>query len=291
MVGAMLIFVLSDSTVKVISQTLGPFTQTYSRLLMASVVTVVFFYKKIRLKAFLNASPQTIKWVLLTGVIGFGFKAILLTFGLINTKLLNVSSIDSLTPLVVYFYSLFLFKTKFDIRLLSFILISIYGVLVVSTKSLIPIISQFGIGELFITISLFAGAVSIVGRKVLVGKLNNFEIAAYTYILAGLFVFLLTPIFGERFIFFNLNVKVSGLLLFSALCSSLGAILINYALTKLEATLVSQILLTKVIFSLALGFILFRELPLTIELLGSGIIALGVYLSNSDRSLIKEKKI
>ncbi|MBI2641592.1 DMT family transporter [Candidatus Roizmanbacteria bacterium] len=285
----MAFFVLADSTVKIIAKSLEPLAQTYSRLFLAGVITVILFHKKIRSKAIFKATKHTLKWIFITGGLGFGIKAILFTLGLIHTKLLNVSSIDSLTPLVVYLYSIVLFKTKFDLRTLGFIAISIYGALMIATKSFIPIISQYGIGELFISASIFMTALSIVGRKILGTTLNNFEVAASTYLIASLLLFLLTTIVGERSIFDGLTTEAFVLLLFSSVLSAFAAVLVNYALTKLEATLISQILLSKIIFSLLLGFILLRELPLRIEVIGSGIIIVGVYLANRYRFLIKEK--
>ncbi|NCO12607.1 MAG: hypothetical protein COZ34_04815 [Candidatus Pacebacteria bacterium CG_4_10_14_3_um_filter_34_15] len=266
---------------RLLSQGFEPMTQVYVRIFIGFLLSVIIFRKKIRFSKIENISKHDFIWLLIMSVIGYSISVWMITLASLNAKLVNVSSIYSTIPFIVYLYSYLLLKEKIKLKLIIFLMMASYGVITISSKSFIPSFSEFGTGELFAVLSVIAGGWWSIGRKMLSDQLNNQEITLLTMLIASIFGMIIAQIRGETLNLqsFTLTPVLIGIII--------GAIL-NVGLTFIEsfsfkyisAVIGNQILMTTIVFSLILGLIIYHETISFPELVGIFIIVSSVLGAN-----------
>ncbi len=108
-----------------------------------------------------------------------------------------------------------LLKDKFNFKKFCFVLLSIYGVSILSFKSLIPNVNLYELGELYAVISVFFWGFWSVGRQKLSDYLNNSEISVLVMFIAGISTFIFSVIKGESLNMsaFSIPIVLVGLLI------------------------------------------------------------------------------
>lgn len=258
-----------------------PFTQVYLRLLGAIVMAGYLFRKKIRWSKIKNIPKSDYKPLLVMGVFGYGLMVYFVSLGALNTSLLKVSIIMAMVPFFSYIMGIFYLKDKFDMKVTLLALLSLYGVGVLAGNSLLPNVSGFGKGELFVLISAFLLATYSIGRKLLSDHLNNQEITMVVMTLAFATTFLLAVINGEKMVLGNIMIPLVfvGFVLGSTL-NIVCTFLESYAFSRLEVVVGNQILLMENLFSPILGYFLYNEGVGIFQLIGASVIVVGAYLNN-----------
>ncbi len=128
----------------------------------------------------------------------------------------------------------------------------------------------------------------IIGRKLR----ENMPLVPYIWLVygcAGLILMLAVFVTGIPLTGYS----VDGYLLLLAMAifpQLIGHSSLNYAVAYLPATLVSMVTQLEPIGSAILAYILFNELPLPLQILGSGIILCGVMLANLGQARKRRKK-
>src|SRR6266550_4007832 len=105
-----LCFTILNISVRMINVGFGPFTQVYLRIGLGLLLAIVFFYKKITFKKFVNISQKDWLILFLMGTLGYGLAVDFVTLGVLHTKLLNVAIISSTTPFFVFLFSLLVLR-------------------------------------------------------------------------------------------------------------------------------------------------------------------------------------
>ncbi len=274
-----LCFTLLNISVRIINAGFGPFTQVYLRIALGLLLTIGLFYKKIDFKKFGKISRKD--WILLVlmGTLGYGLAVDFVTLGVLHTKLLNVAVMSSTTPLFVFLFTILVLRKAFKLNLLLFLLITIYGVFVLATKSLIPSLSQFNSGDFFVLLYAAGIGIYVLGRKFLSNKLNNTEIAVVVLFFAFICSVITAFFIGE-------SLPVSGFLnsiaLYGLLVSGFIIVLVtklqNFGFQKLNAVVATQLLLVSNLFSLILGYLLYGESISYVEFFGAWLVVIGVWL-------------
>jgi len=258
-------------------------TQVYMRIFFGLLIAMVILRKRISYKKFLNLKSKDIFWLMMMGVVGYTISVYFITLSVLNTKLVNFAVIYSTIPLVAYFYSYFLLKKKINCTLFGSLFITMYAILVMTSKSFIPSFGDFGIGEVYAVIAVLCAGFWSVGRKMLSKKLNNSEITVFVMIVATLVGFFISQLKGETIdiiaIRSNALLVFIGLLLGSSL-NMIASFLENYAFEHIDAVLGNQILMLDSIFSLVVGYLFYNEVIGVTELIGSAIILTTVVISN-----------
>ncbi|MCA9373268.1 DMT family transporter [Candidatus Woesebacteria bacterium] len=259
----------------------APATQVYVRVLLGFLLSLVFFRKQLRLKVMKQISKKDVIWLLVMGGLGYAGAVLLATQAVLNTKLLNTSVIGSTLPFVVFAYSLLVLKAKFQPKLFLNLLVAVYGVIVVSTKSYFPLVTNFGIGELFALLSVLCLGWWSVGRKMLSSKLNNAEITVITMLVAGVTSLAVALFFHEPLPLasFTLPSILIGLAIGAGL-NLLLTFLENFSFNIIDVVLGNQILMTSTVFSLLGGIFIFHESISLPELIGGLIIVVTVWQAN-----------
>jgi len=258
-----------------------PMTQVYMRVALATFALLFLFRNTISWTK-IRTVPRRDFIVLLTmGTIGYSIGVYFITLGALNAKLVNVAIIFASVPFFSYLYSFLFLKKPFDLRLTGLLAISLVGISFVATKSFIPHLDTFGIGEWFTLLATATMAWFYVGRKMLSHHLNTHEITVTVMSIAALSGLILAVLRGETFslsAFTNSNVLLG--LVIGGLVNALVNPIEIYAFEHLDAVFGSQILLLENVFALLFGYLLYAETIGVPEIIGGLIIVGSVYIAN-----------
>jgi len=274
-------YTLLSIAARLLSEGFQPMTQVWLRIALGTVALTLILRKQLRWKRMLGM-PARDRWILLSmGTIGYSVAVYFVTLGAINAKLVNVSVIFASAPLFAYLYAYLFLKKPFDGKLLGLLLVSLLGIAVVATKSFVPLLAPFGVGEWYTLIATATMTWFFVGRKTLSPHLNTSEITIAVMTIAAVSGFLIALIRGETITlsaFTNTHVLL-GLAIGGFMNALVNPIEI-YAFKHLDAVLGSQILLLETVFSLIFGFLFYAELASLPEFVGGLIIIGSVYIAN-----------
>lgn len=277
-------FSLLNVSVRFMNAGFTPFSQVYLRIALGLLLTWVVFNKEIHMQKFFKISKKDWLLLFLMGTVGYGFAVDFITLGVLHTKLLNASIISSTTPFFVFLFTVTFFKKSFRYSLLSYLLLGLYGVYVIATKSLFSSVTQFNSGDFYVLLFAVGFGVYVLGRKSLSPFLNNSEIAVIVMSIAFLSSFItavflgdISPVNG----FFN-HLALFGLLL-GGILNLVSAKLQNFGFEHLDAVVGPQLMLLQNVFALFFGFALYGEIISFFELVGSVLVIIGVvaYLRHS----------
>lgn len=266
---------------RLLSQGFQPMTQVWLRIAIATIILIAIFWKKLRWNRVLSMPLQDTIVLLIMGTVGYSIAVYFVTLGAIHAKLVNVAVIFASVPFFSYLYAFFFLRKSFNGKLIALLLLSLIGIAFVATKSFIPQLETFGKGEWFTLLATATMATFFVGRKLLSDHLNTSEITITAMTIAAVSGLLIALLRGETVsitAFSNLSVLLG-------LAIGVGMnVLVNpieiYAFKHLDAVVGSQILLLETVFSLLLGYLLYREFITLPEIVGGAIVIGSVYVAN-----------
>lgn len=266
--------------IRLMADGFGPYTQTYLRIVLGCLLTVVVFRKELRLEKVRTTSRRD--WAVLTlmGTVGYGIAVSFVTLGALNTTLVNVSVLSSTIPFFAAIYTYFALRKRTSGHLLALVLVSFLGASLVATNSFPPLVSHIGKGELYVLLAAAGFAWYSVGRKMLSGHLNNAEISVLTMVIAG--VSGIVVAIGRReplhlHAFTSAPVLI-GLAIGSAF-NTIATYLENFAFNHISAVSGSQVLLLENAFSPVLGAVFYSEGITTLGAVGAALIIGSVIAS------------
>ena len=266
---------------RLLSEGFQPMTQVYMRIAIATIALSVMFRKHLRWGT-IRSIPSRDLWILLTmGTIGYSIAVYFVTLGALNAKLVNVAIIFASVPFFSYLYAFLFLKKPFDIKLTLLLLLSLVGIGFVATKSFVPRLEAFGIGEWFTLLATATMAWFYVGRKLLSKHLNTQEITVVVMAIAAISGWILALMRHETF---SLSAFTNTHVLLGLLIGGLMNVIVNpieiYAFDHLDAVFGSQILLLENVFALIVGYLVYAETISFPELIGGCIIVGSVYIAN-----------
>ena len=194
----------------------------------------------------------------------------------------NVSVIFSTVPIFVYLLAIIFLKRKWRYLVTGVLIISIWGVGVLSSGQLIPTLSSFGIGDFWVLLAAFFEAIWYLGIKLMENKLNSREITVIAQGIACITIFMLALRIGEslpQFSDFQSWQVIAGLLI-GVLMNIIAPLLTIFAFKHLDEVFASQLFLSENIFALFVGYFFYGEMIGLISLLGAGIVVASVYKMN-----------
>ena len=274
-------YALMSVAVRLMGEGFEPMTQVCLRLFFGSLLSLLVLGKNVNWATVKILPKKDWLTLFLMGFLGYAVAVYLITLGALTSKIVNVSIIFSTTPFFVYFYSYFFLKKPIKISLILLLTVSLLGVSIVASKSFIPAVSGFDIGELYTLLSAAAFGTYYVARKKLSSRLNNSEITVIVMPIAALFSFTFALMKGENIAWqsFKNTSALLGLTI-GAIQNLTSTLFTNFAFKHIDAVLGSQILLTESLFALLLGLILYREFLSAPEADGALLIICSVYITN-----------
>ncbi len=260
----------------------GIFTQVYVRIFLAMVVMFIIFPRDIRWHKIKSLNLRDWLILLLMGVVGYGLMVYAITRGALLTTLLNVSVLFSTVPIFVYLLGVIFLKRQWRYLILGLLLLSIWGVGVLSSGQIIPSLSGFGVGDWWVLASALFEAIWYLGIKLLKNKLNSREITVIAQAIASVIIFILAIKLGEPLptISSFLSWQVVLGLLIGIIMNVLAPLITMYAFKHLDEVFATQLFLSENIFALLVGYFFYGEMISPISLLGAGIVVASVYIMN-----------
>jgi len=257
---------------------LSLFQQVYFRLISAVMIGYIIFYKKINLKKFKKISVK--EWALLTfrAFTYYLLGTILFNKAILITKISTVSFISSIPMTAILGF--IILKEKITSKKILYILLSFIGVVIISVKDPSSILI-WGNGEIIAFISAFFCSISIVFRRFQSKILSNIEMTQIIIFLAFIMVLIGSFLAGE-----GIPTKLSftpGVILAIFLGGLFNVLIINftnYGFEKIKTSIASNILTLEMFFAVIFGFLFYKEIPSTKELIGALLILLSVIQMN-----------
>jgi len=281
-IGALILMTFLGSLMGVWVRSLGEHFKLYQQVTVRAfsgfLIGFLIYGSKIRFQEFKSLSRKDLIFILLrsiSAIIGIG----LYSLAVMTTKFANVSFIFSL-PTTAFLGVIFL-KEKLNSRKLALLFIGFLGTLLITMK--LDDISNltFGRGEMLAFIATFFYSFSYITRKWFSPKLNNFEITESVSFFCIIFAFLVSQIAGDgirEFTTLSLHNLIT-IILAGLTFISIGYFS-SYGFERVEAIIANNILILESVFSLLIGFFVYRETLTLKETIGGLIIILSAYGMN-----------
>ncbi len=252
------------------------FEQTYLRIAIALLISSLLFSYKVTWAKYLSLKKSD-ALILIFRAVCLYLGVVCITEGLLNTKYANASLVAVLPIMPIMAY--FLLKERISWKTAGFILFGFSGICLMSLDGLS--LNKFGYGEAISFISLIFFNLSYIGRKWHSDHLNNYETTIFMFFVGSIFLLVTSLIIGEELPTtdqFSSSIILA--LLGGAIFNVINLLLTNYGFQHVKASVAGNILTLEVVFALAYGLLLFKEIPLTKEIIGGMIILISVYFVN-----------
>ena len=266
---------------------LGEYTVIFLRMLVASLVFMFF------IKSFLkyNFTKSDIKYILLLAVFEpclyfiFEAKAIQLTTAS------QAGMITSLMPVITAMLAGLFLKEIISRQLILGSLIALAAAVTLSLQaSSSEVAPNPVLGNFLELLAMVCGAGYTIVARYLSKKFSALFITAIQAFIGAIFFF---PFFVYEYFTMDLNFTVEAVswTVYLGLVVTLGGYgLYNFALTKIEASKAAMFIYLIPIFTMILAFLILGEKLTAFELLLSGVILLGVVISEIPVKKLKRKK-
>jgi len=282
LVGVSLGYGLLSVAARLLGTSFGIFTQVYVRIFIALIFTYCIFRRDLRWHKLKSLSLSSWLVLLLMGVVGYGLMVYSITKGALNTTLLNVSVIYSTVPLFVYLLGLIFLRRPWRYLILGLLLVSVWGVGVLSSGQLLPSLSRFGVGDYWVLLSALFEGIWYLGIRLIENKLNSREITFITQAIASVVIFVLAITQGESLptlsSFMSWSVAIG--LTIGVFMNVISPLVTIYAFKYLDEVFASQLFLSENIFALVVGYLFYGEMVGFVSLLGAGVVISSVYVMN-----------
>lgn len=247
--------------------------QVYLRVLAAFFLGLIFFRKDLDFGKLKRISKREWGLLLFRSASSYLFGVTLFTQAIIMTKYSNVSFIGAL-PMVAVLGALLL-KEQLTFKKLLLILTAFSGIILIAVKDYSHLL-VWGKGEVVALLATLAFSLSYVARKWHSDLLNNKEITQVIFFLSFFMLFITSLVKGDGLPVSGWQIGLLLAVLGAGLFNVINLFLTNYGFQKVEAILASNILTLESVFAVILGFLFYKEVPITKELLGGVIIVLSV---------------
>jgi len=257
------------------------------------------FYLLKRLKVIrVHLSKDKLKPLLLVGLFQPVLYFLFETYGLHQTTSAEAGMMIALIPIVVSVLSAVILKERPTIPQLMFIMLSVGGVMFIQTmemsQSLSPAIGGYAL--LFLAV-LSASFYNIVSRRVSV-KASSLEITYFMMLMGAVFfngLYVIRLLLGGELGLYVSSLSqfsVLGPVLYLGVIGSIGGFwLLNYALSQLEAHVISIYANIATVVAISAGYVFLQEALKWHHFVGAAMIITGVYGTVRIQALRKKKAL
>jgi len=179
---------------RVLAEAFGTMTQTGIRVFLGFVVIILAFGKRIDWQKISKLTAKDWRWLGVMGVLGYTMMIYGITQGAILSPLVSVSVLYSMVPFIVFILGIFILNRKFDWRIVGLLVLSSWGVGVLASGELVPLVAYIGVGQGWTLFAALMEALWFVGVVGVSKKLNEYEISAVAMGIGALSAFF----FGGR---------------------------------------------------------------------------------------------
>jgi len=279
---AMLIWASSFIALKIAMQDLGPLTVIFGRMILASMCFIFFIKKFTKIKF----RKQDIKYIVLMAVFEPCLYFIFESYALLNTTAGQAGMITSMMPLITAVGAGILLKEIISRQLILGSALAVVGAVWLSLDS---VASASAPNPMFGNFLEFLAMVCGAGYTIAIRHLSNsfsalFLTAAQSFI--GAIFFLPFAIYEYNTLGFNPSYEAFYAILYLGVVVTLGGYgLFNYALSRTHASTAASYVNLIPVFTVILAYVLLGETLSTTQIYASGIILMGVFITQIPRGL------
>jgi len=254
------------------------FQQVYLRVAAALFIGYLVFRKDIHFSKLRKIKSR--EWLLLAAraTANYVLGVVLFTKAILLTKYGNVSFIGAL-PLTAVLGFIFL-KEKVTLWKVLCVVLAFAGVALITVKDTSSLLFLGG-GEMAALLSCIACSFGYISRRFHSKLLNNKEITLLIFAISLPLLMGLSFVFGEGVPSAHWSWMLLATVLVAGAFNTANMFLSNFGFEHVEAVLASNILTLESAFAVALGFFVFREVPVMQELMGGVLIVASVFWMNS----------
>ncbi len=261
--------------VRSLSTDFGPFTQTFLRLIVSGLLTLLLVI--LTKKHFLLKHKKDYYLMLITGVAGYGFQIIFFTLAVYHTTIGNTLFINSAYPIITAILAYFFLKEKLTRHIiLSLGLLIIAVFLFFNPQDLSS--SKYFTGNMYAVLTAISVALYIVCIRIMTKRGN----APETVTLWSVWIAVLTSGIGA-FRFETITLPTTSepwlLLLLFGFFNFAAFNLMNKGFTTIPASTGTMVMMVEPLIGVLLGFLFYHEIPTITFLIGALVLFVAVYIA------------
>jgi drug/metabolite transporter (DMT)-like permease len=265
---------------------LSPFKLSFLRWLLAFLLLLPFTYHRI-VKDY-EKYKKNLPYILITSILGVTIFNSFTYLSLQTSMVINSSIMTSITPLLIIFFSWFIFKTQTNFMQFFGIILSIIGVLLIISKANITnlVNLDFTSGDLWMLAAVFSwGLYSVLLKKIdkSLSQLATLEVMIF-FGLIFISPFYIIESINNSYLPKDLNevLMISYVAIFASITSFFAW---NKGVSILGANKASLFLHLIPVFSSIWAIIFLKENFSFFHLLGTTFIIIGIILSNLSKKV------
>lgn len=278
--GVIITWGISFVSIKIVLQVFSPIAMAFYRFLIATMVLII-------IKRFSNkekVEKQDLLRMAISGIFSITLYFIFENNGILRVSANSASIIVATLPIAALISDKIFYKTKISkINIIS-IIASIFGIYLVIGKD---VLSGSLLGYLFMAGSIVAWCGYLVVTKPLFKKYSNITITTYQAIFGTLAFIPFLPFETVNYGGINLSI-VTNMLFLALICSSFGNFGYNYAYKELGVAVSTLFMNLCPVVTFIFSFLILGETLSLIQVIGSGIIILSVYIATKPPKVVEE---
>jgi drug/metabolite transporter (DMT)-like permease len=258
---------------------LGLYEQWYLRFGVAFGLSLVLFWRKIRLSKFLTLGRQ--EWLLLIFRVLMGQIIGLGLFTLASQKaevgVVSFMQVLPVTPLL----GVLLFRERLTWQKTAITLLAFMGAAMTVISS-VSSLSHLNAGALLSLLSLIFYSTMLVTRKLHSEHLNNHEITVALMALSCLFTYILSVIFDHRLLIpsSHWNTHFTLVIIAAGALSVPVNFLVSYGFQHVSSVIAGNVLTLEEVFGGLFGYLIYGQVLNGREIVGGSVILVSVIMMN-----------
>ncbi len=266
-------FVFMGVWVRMMASSFGTWQQVYLRMLLAGLMAAMVFRRSFSWKFLRQIQARDWAVYILRGLfantIGVGF----FTIAVQHAQLSTVSFVSSLPILGILGW--LMFRQKVQLATVPFIGLSVVGLVLLTGVDLRDF--HLGWGETAAIIAMLGFDLGYMMSRYHPKRFSNYQNTTLLLLTAWVPLFVVSRWRGEPLVPHHISMMGWTGLVVSSVLNVLALYLINYVFGHLKAYVAGNIFLLEGVFALAVGFVLYHEVPTVLALVGAGIILACAY--------------
>ena len=266
-----LLFVLMGVWARFMNDSFTVSQQVFWRMVIAGIFVWFVFGSTFSKKIFNSITPKDWVVYLIRSLLYFGAGVMLITYS-VNHTTLGIVSFASSLPFVGLFAWL-MFREKLDPRAFPFILLSVFGLALLSKIDM----NNFRIDSGLLTafLSMVAFDISYLMVRYHKTKISNFQNTTLLLTFAWIIPFCFIFFRHENFIPSHISTNAAIGMVLSSIFNVINIYLLNYIFVNLKGYVAGNILLLEGVFALFIGAVFYSENVSALQYLGASLILIS----------------
>ncbi|MCB2289692.1 DMT family transporter [Clostridium sp. CS001] len=273
----MVMWSLSYLSIKVIAAEVSPTLSAFYRFALAAIILIVILKLKYPQEKILKEDRLKLA---LGGIFGVGVYFIFENYAVAYTSASNVAILIASIPIFTLFSQRIIYKEKMTYGKVFGATLSLIGIIIiVMSKERVSLFSKGSIGDLMTLGAVFSWIIYNIVCSNFKGNYKSITITTYQIVWGALF---LSPSIFFSALQMPSTKVVLNIVFLSIFCSCIGYIVYVYCLKELGATVITTYINLQPIMSIIAAAIILKEAITIWQVIGCGVIVIGVTLASLD---------